>query len=303
MMYDIIIIGAGAAGLTAAIYACRAGKKTLVLEELAFGGQIINTLDIENYPAHRHISGVDFSKNLYAQAEDLGAEVKFEQVEEIQRGENFTVKTGETKYTSGALIFAAGAKSRTLDLPREAQLTGRGVSYCATCDGAFYKGKTVAVNGGGNTAVEDALYLAGVAEKVYLIHRRDAFRADRTLIARLKNFPNIEPVMNSVITNLSGEQKLEGVELKNVQTSAISELKLDGLFVAIGRIPATGLVKNLPGLKLTEGGYIKANENCETGVPGLFAAGDCREKAVRQLVTAAADGCIAATFAARFLDR
>ena len=308
--YDLIIIGAGTAGLTAAIYACRAGKSVLILEELTYGGQIINTLDIENYPACDHISGVDYATNLYNQAIRLGADFKFESVTTLNlhlpdRPSLKSVTTEDSTYFAPTVILATGAKNRPLGLEHESELTGNGISYCATCDGSFYKNKIVAVNGGGNTALEDALYLANIAKTVYLIHRRDTFRAEQALVNRLQDHPNIKPILNSTITKLipdSDTHKLKQIETTDKLTLKTTSLTLNGLFVAIGRIPATSLVKNYPDLKLTSSDYIITDDNCATAIPGFYVAGDCREKSVRQLVTAASDGCIAATSAIQYLD-
>ncbi|MCR4779872.1 MAG: thioredoxin-disulfide reductase [Ruminiclostridium sp.] len=299
-MYDIIIIGAGPAGLTAAIYARRASKSVLVLEALTYGGQIINTPSIANYPAAPDISGFEFATKVYEQAEALGAEFVYEKAADIQRSENgasFFVKTDENEYEGKAVIIAAGSVNRKLGLPNEEELVGRGVSYCATCDGAFYRGKRTAVAGGGNTALEDALYLADLAEKVYIVHRRDAFRGEETTVNALKQRPNVEFVLNSSVTKLCADKKLTGIEVTDKNTGETRELAVDGLFVAIGRVPSDiGF-----NVGTRDSGYIDAGEDCRTNVPGIFAAGDCREKEVRQLVTAAADGAVAATEAVRYI--
>lgn len=299
-MYDIIIIGAGPAGLTAAIYARRASKSVLVLEALTYGGQIINTPDIENYPAAAHISGFEFATKVYEQAEALGAEFVFEKVVGLtDSGTVKIVKTAENEYQGKAVIIAAGSANRKLGIAGEDELVGRGVSYCATCDGAFYRGKKVAVAGGGNTALEDALYLADLAEKVYIVHRRDEFRGDDTTVNALKQRANVEFVLNSSITKLIADKKLTAVEVTDKLTGEKRELPLDGLFVAIGRVPENRNFAQL--VALDEAGYIAAGEDCLTNVPGIFAAGDGRTKDVRQLVTAAADGAVAATAAVRFV--
>ena len=299
-MYDIIIVGAGPAGLTAAIYARRASKKVLVLEARNYGGQIINTLDIENYPVEAHISGVDFATKLYNQAKDLGAEILFEKVININdEKEKKEVITTKNKYTAKAIILATGSDNRKLGLENESELIGKGVSYCATCDGAFYNDKIVAVVGGGNTAVEEALYLTDIASKVYLIHRRNELRADDSTINLLKEKKNIEFIYNTNITKLNANEKLESIELKN-NDGTEKNIEVDGLFIAVGRNPENENFAKL--INLDNAGYIIANENCSTNVPGIFAAGDNRTKEVRQLVTATSDGAIAATFAIKYIN-
>ena len=299
-MADIIIVGAGPAGLSAAIYARRAGMNTVVYEAESYGGQIINTPEIENYPAIAKISGFDFADGLYKQAEALGAEIKFDKVTEIKPVEGgFEVATEYSgTETCKAVVLAVGAKNRHMGIAREEELTGKGVSYCATCDGAFYKGKTVAVTGGGNTAVEDAIYLCGMAEKVYLVHRRNEFRAEETLVNAAKAIENLEFVTPYVVKELKGEPKLSSVVLENREDGSEKELAVDGLFVAIGQEPATASFKDLVTLS---GGYIEAGEDCKTNIPGIFAAGDGRTKKVRQLTTACADGAVAALAAVDFI--
>lgn len=299
-MADIIIVGAGPAGLSAAIYARRAGMNTVVYEAESYGGQIINTPEIENYPAIAKISGFDFADGLYKQAEALGAEIKFDKVTEIKPIEGgFEVSTEYSgTETCKAVVLAVGAKNRHMGIDREEELIGKGISYCATCDGSFYKGKTVAVTGGGNTAVEDAIYLCGIVEKVYLIHRRNEFRAEETLVNAAKALPNLEMVTPYVVKELRGEPKLSSIVLENREDGSEKELTVDGLFVAIGQEPATASFKDL--VTLT-GGYIEAGEDCRTNVPGIFAAGDGRTKKVRQLTTACADGAVAALAAVDFI--
>lgn len=299
-MFDIIIVGAGPAGLTAAIYARRALKKVLVLEALSYGGQIINTLEIENYPSISKISGFDFATNLYQQVKDLGAEVVFQKATEIKKLDSyFEVVTPKDVYQTKSVILSTGADNRKLGIPMEEELIGKGISYCATCDGNFYKGKDVAVVGGGNTALEDALYLSGVANKVYLIHRRDEFRGNLVEVEKCKNQKNIEIIYNSNVTKLIGENHLEGVELTNLDGNH-SEIKVDGLFIAIGKVPENENFKNL--IHVDESGYIVAGEDCHTNIPGIFVAGDNRKKELRQLVTATSDGAVAATEAIKYLS-
>lgn len=298
-MYDIIVIGAGPAGLTAAIYARRASKTVLVLEALSYGGQIINTPDIENYPAAMHISGFDFATKVYEQAQELGAEFVFEKAVGIKdNGSTKEVITDDNTYSCKAVIIATGSENRKLGIENEDALVGRGVSYCATCDGAFYRGKTVAVAGGGNTALEDALYLSDLAETVYLIHRRDAFRGDEATVNALKERTNVKFIYNSNVTKLIADKRLTAIEVTDKNTGAVSVLEINGLFVAIGRIPENQNFAQL--IKLDGSGYVEAGEDCVTNVPGIYAAGDNRTKSVRQLVTAAADGAVAATEAVRF---
>ncbi len=299
-IYDIIIIGAGTAGLTAAIYACRAKKSVLVLESTTYGGQIINTGRIENWPATPHISGTDFATTLYSQAESFGANFEFEKVQNIEDGTEYKVAiTEDHAYKGKAIIIATGSAERRLGLPNEEALIGHGISYCATCDGNFFKGKNVAVNGGGNTAFWDALYLSDICKTVSIIHRRDTFRADAHLVAKAKAKPNINFIMNSTIQHLHAtDGKLSSLTLNT--NGKKSELQVDGLFIAIGRIPANDFVKDI--IDLDDAGYIISDESCHTNIPGIFVAGDNRAKDVHQLVTAAADGAIAANAATSYLQ-
>ena len=299
-MYDIIIIGAGPAGMTASIYARRALKKVLVLEAVSYGGQIINTLDIENYPVEAHISGFDFSTKLYNQAVDLGAEFIFEKCVKIdKKNSSFEVYTPNNKYQCRSLIIATGADNRKLRLDREDEYIGKGLSYCATCDGAFYKKRDVAVVGGGNTALEDALYLSNICNKVYLIHRRDEFRGDNSVVDKIKGKTNIDIIYNSNVTKVIGDERLNAIEISNLDGSK-KEINVSGLFVAIGKIPENENFKDL--IKMDENGYILAGEDCHTNIDGIFVAGDNRTKLLRQLVTATSDGAIAATEAIHYLE-
>ena len=301
MLYDIIIIGAGPAGLTAAIYAGRANKKVLVLEAKTYGGQIINTPDIENYPVEEHISGFDFATKIYNQAKNLGAEIVFEKVIEIKDlGKEKEVVTNKNTYNTKTIILATGSENRKLGLSNEDELVGKGISYCATCDGAFYRKKTVAVVGGGNNALEDALYLSNLVEKVYLIHRRDEFRGEETTVNKLKEKDNVEFIYNSNVTKLNANEKLESIEVTNKEGS-IKTINVDGLFVAVGRIPENQNFAKV--INLDESGYIVAGENCHTNVDGIFVAGDNRVKEVRQLVTATSDGAIAAIEAIKYINQ
>ncbi len=297
-MYDIIIIGAGPAGLTAAIYARRANKKVLVLEANTYGGQIINSLSVDNYPASPHISGFEFASNLYSQVKDLGAQIKFERVLEINQKKE--VKTQNNTYHAKAIIIATGAENRKLNIEGEEELIGKGVSYCATCDGAFYKNKEVAVVGGGNTALEDALYLSDLANKVYLIHRREKFRGEEKYVKEIQEKKNIEIIYNSQVKKLNSKNGLESIEIINNKDEK-KELQVQGLFIAIGRSPENQSFANL--IKLNSEGYIIAGENCHTSSEGIFAAGDNRVKELRQLVTATSDGAVAATEAIKYLNK
>lgn len=302
--YDVIIVGAGPAGLTSAIYACRAEKKTLVLEKNAFGGQIVSTKDIENYPGKMGVSGFELAKEMYDQAIKLGAKFEFEKVTKISNLESGEkkVETEDDVYFAKAVIIATGAKNRQLGLENEERLTGRGISYCATCDGAFYKGKTVAVQGGGNVAVEDAIYLSDLCEKVYLVHWLDEFQADEKNVSRLKSLKNVEIILGFSVSELEIDEtkKLSKVKLKAKDSDEERELEVFGLFVAIGQIPETEAFSEL--IKINEFGYFDSKEDCLTSVPGIFVAGDCREKTVRQLVTATSDGAISALSAIKYLN-
>lgn len=300
-MYDIIIVGAGPAGMTAAIYARRAARTVLVLEALSYGGQIINTPDIENYPVEAHISGFDFSTKVYEQAKGLGAEFKFEKVVGLRdEGAVKTVVTQKNEYQAKAVILATGSENRKLGLEDEQKLTGRGVSYCATCDGNFYRKKVVAVVGGGNTALEDALYLSDLAQKVYLIHRRDSFRGEETNAARLSERENVEILYNSNVTRLLSEKRLTGIEVTNKLDGSVRTLEVNGLFIAVGRVPENQNFASV--VDLDEAGYVAAGEDCHTRTPGVFVAGDNRAKMLRQLVTATADGAMAATEAVKYIN-
>ncbi len=296
-MYDIIVIGAGTAGLTAGIYGSRAGKSVLILEQKTYGGQIINTPDIENYPGLAHVSGFQFAQGLYDQAIGLGVDYKSEGVVSVTDGDIKVVKTSEAEYECKAVIIATGAKNRPLGLEKEQEMVGAGVSYCATCDGAFFRNKDVAVIGGGNTALEDAAFLSNYCNKVYLIHRRDQFRGDEKDVALLREKENVEFVLDSVPESILGDDMVSGIRVKNVKTDAVTDISVKGIFIAIGQMPDNNAFSNI--VKLDDQGYIIADESCETGTKGIYAAGDCRTKTVRQLTTAAADGAVAALAAAK----
>ncbi len=298
--YDILIVGGGPAGLTAAIYARRAGKTVLVLEGTGFGGQIASSHLVENYPAIAAISGTEYSDALTAQAKALGAETRFGRVSAVRReGDAFVLTAGKKEFEGKALILATGAKHRKLGVDREDDFVGRGVSYCAVCDGAFFKDKDTAVVGGGDSALQSALFLAGVAKSVALIHRRGEFRAQGAYVEALRGRENITPILESRVAELLGEDALTGVVLET-KDGARRELAVDGLFIEVGQEPDNGVFAQLA--ELDEGGYFTAGEDCGTKTPGVFAAGDCRAKGLRQLTTAVADGSVAATAACRYLD-
>ncbi len=299
MLYDIIIVGGGPAGLTAATYACRAGKSVLVLEKNGFGGQITWSPKVENFPGFVSVSGTELGDKLLEQAMEQGAEAELEEVTGIRDGgEVKTVLTESgAEYEARAVILALGARPRPLGLPREEELTGSGVCYCAVCDGAFYQGKAVAVAGGGNSALQDALLLSNTCSKVWLIHRRDSFRGEARLVEALRARDNVEFVLSAQITALCGEEELTGLEL--CQNGQTRHLEVEGLFVAVGHRPDNGAFASL--LELDAGGYAASGEDCLTRTPGVFVAGDCRSKKVRQLTTAAADGAVAALAACDYL--
>lgn len=299
--YDIIIIGAGVAGMTAAIYGVRSGKSVLLIEEKVYGGQIINTQNVENYPGTISISGASLATNLYNQVIGLGAEYINAKVTKIKdRGMKKEVVTSDGSYISRAVIIATGSKNRELNLANEKELIGRGVSYCATCDGIFFRNKDVAVVGGGNTALEDALFLSNYCNKVYIIHRRETLRGEKHLQESLKSKENIALVYNSIIEQINGDKVLESVTVKNVSTGISSKIPVDGLFVAIGRTPDNKAFSGM--VELDEHGYIIAGEDCKTGCDGIYVAGDCRTKSVRQLTTAVSDGAVAALAACSYID-
>ncbi|MBR6784623.1 MAG: FAD-dependent oxidoreductase [Clostridia bacterium] len=300
-MYDIIVIGAGPAGLTAALYALRADKTVLVLEKGTFGGQITYSPQIENYPGFATMSGNEFAEKLVDQVLSQGAEVEMETVTEIRdNGATKTVITEEGEYEAKAVIIATGVKHRQTGLPKENELVGEGISYCAVCDGAFFKGQTVAVLGGGNSALQEAVLLSEGCEKVYVIQNLDFFTGEARLVEKLKEKANVEFIMGTVITEFIGDKSLEGLKLKKEADGSESELKVDGLFVAIGLIPNNKAFADIAGLD--EWGYIDSDESCVTKTAGVFVAGDCRKKQIRQITTAAADGSVAALAACRYID-
>ena len=291
-MYDIIIVGAGPAGLTAAIYARRANKKVLVFEGKSYGGQILRANLVENYPGFKEISGFDLANSMYEQAVALGTEFKFEMVKKITK--NKQVITDNGQYQAKAVILATGSENRKLNLPEEVDYIGRGISYCATCDGNFYKGKDVAVVGGGNTALEDALYLSNICNKVYLIHRRDTFRGEDKYIEQIKFNDNIELIFNSNVVDIIGEDSLTSITVKDNEENERT-IDISALFIAVGQEPKNEIFADT--IELDEKGYIKAHDEVYTIVEGIYVAGDTRAKALKQLTTAVSDGSLAATIA------
>lgn len=295
-MEDVLIIGAGTAGLSAAIYAERAGISCRVFEAAAPGGQIVYSPEVENYPALPRVSGADYAMALLNQAEGCGAKIEYSKVVSAEiTGKTKKVVTESAEFEGKAVIIANGAERRHLGCKGEEEHIGRGVSYCATCDGAFFRGKVAAVVGGGNTAFEDAEYLAGLCEKVYIIHRRDSFRAHKVLQDSVLKNKKVTVLKNSEITEIIGKEGVSSIKIKNRGTGSETEVPVSAVFVAVGIAPDNGMFSSV--LKLDEGGYIVAGEDCKTDVAGVFAAGDTRTKTLRQLVTAASDGAVAATAA------
>ena len=302
MMYDIGIIGGGTAGMTAAIYGQRAGKRTVIIEAMNYGGQITSSPNVENYPGIASVSGAEFSMNLLDQAMKLGAETELEQVTGIREEDGIKVIETEGKeYPCRTVIIATGVTHRHLGLEKEDKLVGAGVSYCATCDGAFFKGRDVAVIGGGNTALQDAEFLSNYCNKVYLVHRRDEFRGEAGLVEPLKRKENVEFVLSATVKELVGEHVVEGLVLNNKKTGEDFQISVSGVFAGIGQVPENQAFAGL--VRLDESGFVEASEDCVTSCEGIFAAGDCRTKEVRQLTTAAADGAVAALAACRYIGR
>ncbi len=299
--FDMIIIGGGPGGYTAALYAARAGLSVLLLEKLSAGGQMALTSQIDNYPGFPDgVDGFTLGEQMQAQAERFGVRTELAEVTGLElSGALKRVDSSEGTFYGKTVVISTGASPRELGLPGERELTGRGVNYCAACDGMFYKGKTVVVAGGGNTAAADALQLSRIAKKVILVHRRDTLRATKIYHQPLMNAPNVEFLWNSQITGLRHESKLTGVTVKNLLSGEEQVIDADGLFVSIGRKPASALVQGQ--LDLDEGGYILAGETTETNLPGVFAVGDVRTKELRQIVTAVADGAMAAHRAESYL--
>lgn len=301
--YDVAIVGGGPAGLTAGIYASRAGKKVILFEREMIGGQITFTSEIDNFPATPGISGAEYAMKLQEQAESFGTEVEMEEITRIDKAEDgiFHLQTEDTEYEALAVILATGLRRREMNVPGEQPLIGSGISFCAVCDGAFFRGQDVAVYGGGNTAVEDAIFLTGLCRKVTVIHRRDRFRAEQKLVDELKSRDNVELQMQKTITAVHGEKVITGITLRDTETGEEQELPVNALFVAIGQVPYGKTFENL--VKTDEAGYYEVGENCASTVDGVFVAGDGRSKSVRQLTTAVGDGAVAATNACRYVDR
>ncbi|MCI9616680.1 MAG: thioredoxin-disulfide reductase [Eubacterium sp.] len=299
--YDIIIVGAGAAGMTAAIYGVRSGKSILLIEEKMYGGQIINTPQVENYPGIETISGASFATNLYNQAKGLGAEYLSGKVTEIKDcGDTKEVTVNDNSYKAESVIIATGARNRTLNVPGEIELTGKGVSYCATCDGMFFRNRDVAVVGGGNTALEDALFLSDYCNKVYIIHRRDTFRGEKQLEESLRAKENVVFLLNRVVEEIQGKETLESIIVKEKDGDKSDKISINGLFIAVGQVPDNDVFSNV--VELDEYGYIAAGEDCKTNCEGVYAAGDCRTKSIRQLTTATSDGAVAALGACSYIN-
>ena len=292
-MYDIIIVGGGPAGLTAALYAARANKKILVIEAKNYGGRIIDASVVSNYPGVETMSGYEFATKLYEQVEKLNVDFKIETVLSIDKDKN--VYTNKNKYSAKAIILSTGTQNKKLKIENEENLIGKGISYCATCDGNFYKNKVVAVIGSGNTALEDTLYLSNLASKVYLVHWKDTFTGEAKMVDEIKEKDNIEIIDNSSITKINGIDKLESIVLNDDK-----EIDVDGLFIAIGQEPNNIIFKNV--IDIDSKGYIKTDDGVHTNVKGIYVAGDAREKLLRQLTTAVSDGSIAATVAIKEME-
>ncbi|KKP37119.1 MAG: Thioredoxin-disulfide reductase [Candidatus Peregrinibacteria bacterium GW2011_GWA2_33_10] len=301
-MYNSIIIGSGPAGLTAAIYLARADLRPLIIAGIPYGGQLMGTTEIENFPGFENgILGPQLIQNMLSQAKRFGAEVVFENVKNINFQEKpFKINTNKQTYESKTIVIATGAEPRKLGLEGEARLWGKGVSSCATCDGAFYREKIVAVAGGGDSAMEESNFLTKFAKKVYLIHRRDQFRASKIMADRAINNPKIEIIYNTEIKDVLGEDKVEKLLLYNNKTNENSQLPVDGFFLAIGHNPVTGLFKDQ--LEMKENGYLIKKHNTHSSVEGVFIAGDVEDQRYRQAITAAADGCKAAIDCEKYLS-
>lgn len=301
MVYDVIIIGAGPAGLTAAVYASRANLQTLMIERGVPGGQMMNTADIENYPGFSSITGPDLSQKMFAHAQQFGAVYQYGDVKGITTEGNVKiVHTSKDTFRAKAVIVATGTEYKKLGVKGESLLSGRGVSYCAVCDGAFFKQKEIVVIGGGDSAVEEALYLTRYASQVTLIHRRDSLRAQPILQKRLFDHPRIDIVWESVVTEIEGNEKVSGVQIQNIKTNETRTLPCDGVFIYVGMNPLTEPVQET-GITNTVG-WIETNDSMETRIPGVFAAGDCRNKTLRQVVTATGDGSLAAQQAQHYIE-
>ncbi len=302
-MYDVVIIGAGPAGLTAAIYARRAEKSVLVIEKSTFGGQITHSPRVENYPGFASASGSEIGDKMLEQALGQGAEVELAEVTGIEPCDGgYKVNTDSGFFEARSVVIAAGSKHRMLGIAREEEFVGEGISYCAVCDGAFYKGKTVAIIGGGNTALQEANLLADGCTKVYVVQNLAFMTGERNLLARLETRDNVEIIYSMVVDEILGDKSFEGIRIKNTESAETRELRVDGIFVAIGQVPENEPFSSV--VKLNSYGYVEAGEDCkpETEHPGIFVAGDCRTKSVRQVTTATADGAVAALAACRYID-
>ena len=303
--YDVAIIGGGPAGLTAGIYAARAGKSTAIIERGLIGGQITFTDSIDNFPAAPGMNGAEYAMKIQSQAESFGAEIIMDEITEVAapetEGGTFKIKGNSDEYEATAVVLATGLDNRKMGISGEDGLISRGISFCAVCDGAFFRNKEVAVYGGGNTAVEDAAFLVNICSKVTIIHRRDRFRAEQAVIDELKAHDNVEFVMSSNVVGVNGDKALESITVKNNETGETRDIAVSALFVAIGKIPNSKPFANL--VATNEAGYFDIGESCEAGTPGVFVAGDGRSKELRQLTTAVSDGSIAATKACHYVDR
>ncbi len=297
MIYDIIIIGGGPAGLTAAVYARRANKQVLVMEKGTFGGQITSSPKVENIPGFVSVSGSEFADKLLEQAMELGAEVECMEVLSMENGDIKKIITDEGEFLAKSVIIATGTKHRLLGVDREEDFIGNGISFCAVCDGAFYAGKTVAVIGGGNSALQEALLLAQTCERVYLVQNLDDFTGEERLIEEMHSTENITPITGAVVDALIGENALTAIRIR--KGDAFEEMAIDGMFTAIGLIPQNEAFASV--IPLNPYGYVDAGEDCTTTVDGIFVAGDCRSKRIRQVATAAADGAVAALAACDYL--
>lgn len=299
--YDYIIIGAGPAGLASAQYASRGGLNCVVLDSAGAGGQVAQIAEIENYPGvFPSVNGFDFMQTMQKQTESFGAKIEMVQVKSIDKvGENYVVATKNKNFEAPTLCIATGAIHRNLEVPGEKEFAGRGVSYCATCDGPFFRNKKIIVVGGGDSACSEAIYLSSLSKDISIIHRRDSFRAQKAVVEKMLSV-GVKPIYNSVVEKINGSQKVESLSVKNVKTGEISEIICDAIFIFTGMLPQTELVDMLP---KDESGYIKTDENMQTSMPGLFAAGDVRSKSFRQIVTAVSDGAIAANSAREFLNK
>lgn len=299
-IYDSIIIGAGPAGLSAAIYARRAGLGVLVFDREVWGGKTVNTSEIANYPTILNISGPEFAMKLYEHALGLGAEINIESVLEVTLGDKEKrIKTDQGEYFAKTVIIANGVARRNLEVPGEQKYTGRGVSYCATCDGVFFKDKEIFIVGGGNSALEEALFLANSCSKVSMLHRNDSFKGDQILVDRVMANPKIEVVFNAQVKEIIGTDKVEEIRVLHIDTGEEKLYKKDGIFVAIGYAPENQIFAEQ--LEIADPGYIVADENCTTNLPGVFACGDTRTKELRQIVTAASDGAMGGFRAAQYI--